>query len=260
MHVAKPQLVFWARGRASMISALQESVELHHFTDMAQAEQALQQLGPSISGLVTSASVGAKASLLQLLPNLKVVSSFGVGVDALDLKYLKEKRIPVGYTPDVLNDCVADLTLGLMLDITRRISENDRLVRNGSWATAPAPLRHQLSTKRVGLYGMGRIGQEIAHRCAAFKMPIAYHTRHPKADLPYLHVDTLEKLAQWCDVLVVIVPATSSTQGSVDRTILTALGASGYLINVARGGIINEADLLDALEQKVIAGAAGCVL
>lgn len=251
-----PQVVYLGREPApGMIQQLQTAVQVHHITGIADIERQLAILGASVRGLVTSASVGAKAQWLQHLPKLEAVSSFGVGVDALDLNYLQERGIQVGYTPDVLNDCVADLSLGLMLDVTRRISASDRYVREGSWAQAPAALRTQSSKKRVGLYGMGRIGQEIATRCEAFKMPIAYYSRSPKTQLPYQYLPSLTALAEWADILVVIVPATDTTQGSVNRQVLQALGPSGYLINVARGSVINEDDLLDSLEQQHIAGA-----
>lgn len=256
MFTEKPYVVYLGREPSpGMIDAIKDKVNLHHVPKANQALSELAEVGPQVQGLITSASVGANAELLALMPNLKAVSSFGVGVDALDLAYLEAKRIHVGYTPDVLNDCVADLALALMLDVTRGVSKSDRYVRQGNWANASAPLQVQTSKKRVGLYGMGRIGQEIAQRCLAFKMPIAYYTRTAKPELPYLYIDSLKELASWSDILIVIVPATESTKYSVNAEVLNALGSKGYLINVARGSVINEPDLLKALEQNTIAGA-----
>lgn len=256
MTQEKPNILYLgSEPTPGMINRLQHAVNVHHIPDPSQNTHQLENIAASIKGLVTSASVGVSNDLLRQLPKLEIISSFGVGLDALDLDYLKAQGIHLGYTPNVLNDCVADLTLGLILDITRRISQSDRYVREGKWAAAAAPLRTQSSKKRLGLYGMGRIGQEIAQRASAFKMPIAYHTRTPNSSLPYLHLDSLEKLAGWSDILVVIVPATSSTRQSVNRHILKTLGENGYLINIARGSVINEADLLNALEQDIIAGA-----
>lgn len=256
MSTDTPLVVYLGREASpGMIDALKDEVHVLHLPDVSVAASQLVEIGPRVQGVITSASVGVTADILDLMPNLEVVSSFGVGVDAVDLAYLEAKRIHLGYTPDVLNDCVADLTLGLMLDVTRAISQNDRYVREAKWTHASAPLAVQTSKKRVGFYGMGRIGQEIAQRCVAFKMPIAYYTRTAKAELPYLYIDSLKELARWSDILVVIVPATASTQNSVNTEVLEALGDQGYLINVARGSIINENDLLFALEQKRIAGA-----
>jgi lactate dehydrogenase-like 2-hydroxyacid dehydrogenase len=212
-------------------------------------------------GLVTSAAVGADATLLAALPKLRVISSFGVGLDKLDVAAARERGIAVGYTPDVLNDCVADLAFGLMLDAARGMSAADRFVRRGGWvgagtpATAPFPLGRKVSGARLGIVGMGRIGRTIALRSSGFEMQVRYHTRRPVADVPWPHEPVLTELARWADYLVLITAGGAATRHLVDAAVLDALGPDGFLVNVSRGTVVDEAALVRALVDKRIAGA-----
>lgn len=225
----------------------------------AQREAFLAARGGDVDALVTSAAAGASNALLDALPNLRVVSSFGVGLDQLDADHAARRGIPIGYTPDVLNDCVADLAFGLLLDIARRLPEADRWVRAGHWAAQPPvafPLGRQVSGARLGIVGLGRIGRTIARRSTGFDMEVRYHTRRPVADAPYAHEPSLHVLARWCDFLVVITAGGPATRHLVDASVLEALGPEGYLVNVARGTVVDEAALVDALQAGRIAGAA----
>ena len=216
----------------------------------------LKEHGHTFTGLVTSAGVRLHDETIEALPNLKVVSSFGVGYDALNERLLNERNIRVGYTPDVLNDCVADLAIGLMIDISRGLSAADRYVRQGKWPSGPYPLQRRISGKRMGILGMGRIGEAIAKRAAGFDMDVAYHNRRQRDDMPYTYLDSPAALAQWSDYLVIAVTGGAGTMKLVDANILKALGRDGYLINISRGTVIDEEALLEALKTQEIAGAA----
>ncbi|TXH58780.1 MAG: 2-hydroxyacid dehydrogenase [Burkholderiaceae bacterium] len=214
--------------------------------------------GGEFEGFVTSAGVGCTADTLARLPNLRVISSFGVGLDKLDLAAAKARGIAVGYTPDVLNDCVADLAMALMLDVGRRISEADRFVRRGGWTTPGTksfPLARKVSGARLGIVGLGRIGQTIAKRATGFEMDIRYHSRRPVQGVAWRHEPSLLELARWCDYLVVITAGGAGTRHLVNESVLDALGPRGFLVNVARGSVIDEAALVRALVERRIAGA-----
>jgi lactate dehydrogenase-like 2-hydroxyacid dehydrogenase len=162
----------------------------------------------------------------------------------------------VTHTPDVLNDDVADLALGLMLSVARSLPQADAYVRAGRWPQGAMPLQRKMSGSRLGLVGMGRIGQAIAQRAQAFGMTIAYTARHPRSQLPYRYFSSAQALAAESDFLVVITPGGEGTRKLINAEVLRALGPQGFLINVARGSVVDEAALIEALEQGVIAGAA----
>ncbi|HYE38629.1 MAG TPA: 2-hydroxyacid dehydrogenase [Ramlibacter sp.] len=225
----------------------------------AERDAFLAARGAQFDGLVTSANSGFDAALLAALPKLRVISSFGVGLDRMDLPAAQQRGLPVGYTPDVLNDCVADLAFGLLLAIGRRIPEADRFVRAGGWeATAGAPfaLGRQVSHARLGIVGLGRIGRTIARRASGFDMDVRYHSRRPVEGVAWRHEPQLVDLARWADFLVVITAGGAQTRHLVDDKVLDALGTKGYVINVARGSVIDEAALVRALQERRIAGAA----
>jgi lactate dehydrogenase-like 2-hydroxyacid dehydrogenase len=222
-----------------------------HRTDPA----AFAACARSITAVLTSADAAVDAALMDQLPRLRLVSVIGVGYDGVDVAAARARGVVVTHTPDVLNDDVADLALGLMLAVVRQIPAADRFVREGCWPQGPMPVARKLSGARCGLVGMGRIGQAIAQRAAAFQMEIAYTARAPKNDLPYLFEPDLRALAGRSDVLVVITPGGAATRHLIDAEVLRALGPQGVLINVARGSVVDEAALIDALEQGAIAGA-----
>lgn len=214
--------------------------------------------GAGFEGFVTSAGVGFTAATLAALPDLRVISSFGVGLDKLDLAAAKARGIAVGYTPEVLNDCVADLAMALLLDVARRVSEADRFVRRGAWTTPGAksfPLARKVSGAKLGIVGLGRIGQTIARRAGGFEMEIRYHSRRPVEGVPWVHEPALLDLARWCDFLVVITAGGAGTRHLIDAAVLDALGPRGFLVNVARGSVVDEAALVRSLVERRIAGA-----
>jgi len=216
----------------------------------------LSTRGGEFTVLVTTGTIGADAALLGALPRLQAICSLGVGYDTIDIAAAAARGIRVSNTPDVLNDCVADLAMGLMIDVMRGLSAADRHVRRGDWSAKgpPAPAT-RVSRKRLGLLGMGRIGQTIAKRATGFDMEIRYHARTAKPQLPWAHEPSLHQLAQWCDILMVACPGGPQTRGVVSAEVLRALGPQGYLVNIARGSVVDEAALVECLQAGGLAGA-----
>lgn len=224
------------------------------------AEQALalpQDTLSKVEAVYSSATMQMPLELLDALPKLKVISSNGVGFDPYDEDYIRSRKIRLGYTPEVLNDCVADLAFALLLDCARQLSASDRYVRAGRWVSdGPYPLTTQVTGKRLGILGLGRIGMEIAERAKGFKMEILYHNRNPRTDVPYRYINSVVELAKQCDFLMVATPGGPENAKLINQEVLEALGAEGFLINIARGVVVDEEALILALQNKVIAGAA----
>jgi lactate dehydrogenase-like 2-hydroxyacid dehydrogenase len=219
----------------------------------------LAAVAPRIRGIAASGDSKVPAALIDQLPALEVISVMGVGYDGVDVAAAKARGVMVTHTPDVLNDDVADLALGLMLSTARQLPAADRFVRGGQWLQGNMPLARKMSGARLGIVGMGRIGQAIAHRAQAFGMSIAYTARSGKPGLPHRYLPSAAALAAESDFLVVITPGGAGTRHLINAEVLAALGrsspAGGILVNVARGSVVDEAALIDALERGVIAGA-----
>lgn len=215
----------------------------------------LREQGARFELVATGARHGLSAAQLALLPSLRAICSFGVGHDSIAVEAARVRGIPVSTTPDVLNDCVADLAMGLIIDSARRLAAADRFVRAGQWERQPFPLGRRVSGKRLGIVGLGRIGEAVAQRAAGFAMPVRYHNRRPVAGSAHRHEPDLLALARWADFLVLTCPGGAATHHLIDRAVLEALGPDGILINVARGSVVDEAALTAALQQGVIAGA-----
>lgn len=255
----KPRLLQVLRLTPALEARLNAAYEVTQLPPAAEREAFLAARGADFVGAVTSAAVGIDNATLDRLPNLKVISSFGVGLDKFDLAYAARRGIAVGYTPDVLNDCVADLAFGLMLAVARGIGAGERYVRRGDWDGPPTatklPLGRKVSGAKLGIVGLGRIGRTVAKRAGAFEMEVRYHNRRVVPDVTWQHEPSLKALAAWCDYLVVIAAGGAETRHLVDAEVLDALGPNGFLINVARGSVIDEAALVRALVDKRIAGA-----
>ena len=219
----------------------------------------LATVAPHIRGIFASGESKVPADLIAHLPALQMISVMGVGYDGIDVAAAKARGVMVSHTPDVLNDDVADLAIGLMLSAARQLPAADRYVRAGSWPQGPMPLARKMSGARLGIVGMGRIGQAIAQRAAAFNMTIAYTARSAKAGVPFAYFPDAAALAAQSDFLVIITPGGAATRKLIDSSVLAALGSSsaqgGILVNVARGSVVDETALIDALERGVIAGA-----
>lgn len=252
--MSKPDILVVAKLWPYLLEKLHAEFTVHdriHETD----PKGFAAVAPRIRAISGGGESKVNAALIAQLPALELVSVFGVGYDGYDVQALKARSLPLTNTPDVLTDDVADMGMALMLSVARRIPQNDAYLRAGKWLGGPAPLARKMSGSRLGIVGLGRIGMAIAKRAEGFGMSIAYTTRTPRQDVPYAHYPTAAALAAQVDFLMVITPGGAGTKGLIDATVLAALGKDGYLINVARGSVVDEAALIAALEGGVIAGA-----
>ncbi|MEM7694560.1 MAG: 2-hydroxyacid dehydrogenase [Pseudomonadota bacterium] len=234
--------------------ALDSAFTVHKLYEADDEGALLTKVGPKIKGVATSGH--CPQALINKLPKLEIISSFGVGYDAIDTQDCRARGITVTNTPDVLNDAMAELTLGLMIALCRKLPQADAFVRAGRWASGNFPLTGELTGKTLGIVGLGRIGKEIARRAQVFKMQVVYHGRTRQAHEPYPYYASLTEMAAAVDWLVSIVPGGASTHHLINREVLDALGPDGMLVNVGRGSTVDEAALLHALKERKIAGAA----
>ena len=252
--MSKPDVLAVAKLHPFYQKALESVFTVHdrtHVTDPA----AFAALAPRIVGVAGTGEAGVPRSLLSQLPHAKVVSVFGVGYDGVDVPAAIEHGIPVTHTPDVLTDDVADLAMGLVLSVGRTIPQADKFVRAGQWPNGPIALARKVSGARMGIVGMGRIGKAIAKRASGFGMSIAYTARTEKTDSGYRFFASAAALAAQVDFLVVITPGGAGTHHLINAEVLKALGPRGFLINVARGSVVDEQALIQALQNGTIAGA-----
>jgi hydroxypyruvate reductase len=250
----RPDVLVVARLWPPMMESLQAAFRVHDRVHQGDPT-AFAALAPRIRAISASGESKVSREMLAQLPALEIISVFGVGYDGIDVAAARERGIAVTNTPDVLNDEVADLALGLVLAVARRIAQADRYVREGKWSGGPMPLARKVSGARLGIVGLGRIGKAIAKRAEAFGMSIAYTARSAKADSGFRFFPTAEALAAEVDFLVVITPGGAGTRKLIDAKVLRALGPDGYLVNVARGSVVDEAALVEALTSGTIAGA-----
>jgi hydroxypyruvate reductase len=221
-----------------------------------EAESLLEERGETFEAVVTTARVGVDASLMRRLPGVGAVVHFGVGYDSTDVAEARARGIGVSNTPDVLTDCVADFAVGGMVDVMRGLTAADRFVREGGWRRGGFALTTRIGGKRVGILGLGRIGQAVTRRLAGFNVEVGYHSRNKVVKVPYPYFASPAALAEWCDVLIVTTAGGAATTGLVSGTVLDALGPDGYLVNVSRGTVVDEPVLVDRLVRGRIAGAA----
>src|ERR1700761_728891 len=211
-----------------------------------------------IRAMITAGGTALPGRMMDMMPNLRAIVCYGTGYDGVDLKAAAERKITVGHSPGANASSVADIAVTLMLAVTRRLLVADNYVRSGDWAaTKPSPMMRPPPGNRgrkVGVYGMGEIGRKIAARCAAFESEVGYFSRS-RHDVPYQYLPSLEALAEWCSVLMIAVRAGDDTNHAVDANILKKLGADGYVVNIARGSVIDQNALVAALTDQTIAGA-----
>lgn len=221
-----------------------------------EREEFLSTHGQQIRVAVCSGRFGVDTQLMQQLLNLEAIINFGVGYDATDVQQAEARSIKISNTPDVLNDCVADTALGLYLSTLRGLSSAERFVRQGSWEPGKNfPLATRASGKKVGILGLGRIGQAIASRLEAFGCEIHYHNRNQKSDSSYMYHQSAAELAAATDVLIVAAAGGPGSAKLVSSEVLEAIGPDGFIINIARGSVIDEQALVQALASGSIAGA-----
>ena len=238
---------------ATCEAALAERYTVHKLHEQADKQGYLAEVAPRIRA---HAGSGVQADLIAKLPKLEIIAGFGVGTDNIDLKAAKSAGVRVTNTPDVLNDAVAELTIGLMVALARRIPQGDRFVRSGKWPNGNLGLFTELTGKTVGILGLGRIGKEIATRAQAMKMRVVYHGRKRQENVPYIYYDSLLDMARDSDWLVLIAPGGKGTDRIVSRAVLEALGPKGMLVNVARGTLVDEPALVELLANGRLGGAA----
>jgi len=233
--------------------ALAAKYTVHKLHEAADKEALLASLRDRVRGI---AGGNVQAELLDKLPRLEIVANFGVGYDSIDTKAAKARNVRVTNTPNVLNDAVAEITIGLMIALARRIPQAHQFVRDGNWIKGNFPLLTELNGKTVGILGLGRIGKEIAVRAQAMKMRVVYYGRHKQHDEPFIYYSDLAEMARDVDWLVIIAPGGKGTEKIVNRQVLEALGPEGYLVNMARGSLVDEAAMVELLQSKKLGGAA----
>lgn len=251
----KPTIMAMTKLLTTQMQQLEDRFDVIHLYAEKDPEAVLQERKGDVQGIIASPNNPIRKNLMEALPALEIISMFAVGYDNIDLEMAKARHIKVTNTPDVLSADTADTAVSLLLSVSRRIVEGDMYVRIGQWHNGPMPLGVSLANKTVGIVGLGRIGQAIAKRLAAFDMNIVYHGRSEKKNMPYQYYEDLETMAEISDYLVLACAGGEETQHLINKDVLEALGADGFLINIARGSVVDEAALVEALQNKTIRGA-----
>ncbi|MGA7073832.1 2-hydroxyacid dehydrogenase [Bradyrhizobium sp.] len=252
------RVLIYSRFPKALMLRIGERFELLDAAGKPPAEVFPAEQLSGIRAIITAGGTQLPGRVMDTLPSLRAIICYGTGYDGVDLAAARERKIAVGNSPGANAASVADLAVTLMLTATRRIVPADGFVRDGSWAASkPSPLLRAVPGnpgRRVGIYGIGEIGRKIAARLSAFEMEIGYYSRS-RREVPYRYFESVEALAEWCSVLMIAVRASADTHHVVNAGILKKLGSDGYVINIARGSVIDEAALAVALKDNIIAGA-----
>ncbi len=254
----KPHVLMIGTATPRMIGRLEASCIVHKAWELDDLDAFLSRNGGEIAGVSIYGASRIDAALIDRLPNLKIISNYGVGYDAIDVAHAVKKGIVVTHTPNVLNRDVANTAIMLMLAVSRCLIRDERWLRSGDWkAKGSPPLTRSIEGKRVGILGLGRIGETLAGKLvAAFACDIAYHARHLRDDIAWRYFPDLVEMAGNVDYLVVITPGGSATRHLVNRAVIEALGPEGTLINIARGSVVDEKEMVAALVDGRL-GSAG---
>ena len=253
----KIDLLIYGPSKPIVDNGFSDQFVLHSF----ETKHDLERLNPAVAGKIRGAavtynSVRGDSATLSLFPKLEIVSTFGVGYDHIDTAYAREHNIVVTNTPDVLTEEVADIAVGLLIATLREFIKADRYLRSGLWMTQNFPLSvGSLRDRKVGMVGMGRIGQAIGRRLDASRVPVVYHSRNPAPGVSYKHYPDLIEMAKAVDTLVVIIPGGAATAKLINADVMKALGPRGVIINVARGSVVDEPALISALKSGAILAA-----
>jgi len=253
----KPDVLLVGAKKPVMIKGFESQVTLHHWLDLRDKDAFVKDVGKKIRAIAIAYTANkVDEKFLKQFPNLEQVSSFGVGYDHIDAAWAGAHGIIVTNTPEVLNEEVADTAIGLLLCTVREFPQSDRFVRAGKWPQGQYPLtKATLRDRTVGIVGMGRIGKAIARRLDAFGVPVVYHSRNPQPGINYKYYPKLLDMARDVDTLMVIVPGGASTQNMINAEVLKALGPRGVVINMARGSVVDEPALIEALKNRTIYSA-----
>ncbi|MCX7321963.1 MAG: 2-hydroxyacid dehydrogenase [Hyphomicrobiales bacterium] len=252
----KIDLLVYGPSKPLIENGFTDQFVLHKYETQPDLERLPAGVADKLRGIAVTGLVPTNGAVLSKYPNIEIISSFGVGYDHIDAKYAAEHNIVVTNTPDVLTEEVADVALGLFIATAREFIKADKYVRSGLWATQGYPLTvGSLRDRKVGMVGMGRIGQAIARRLDASLVPVVYHSRNPAAGISYQHYPNLVEMAKAVDTLIVITPGGASTANLVNAEVMQALGPRGIIVNVARGSVIDEPALIHALRSGTILAA-----
>jgi D-3-phosphoglycerate dehydrogenase len=257
--VQRPDILLAVPLIDAAMAALDSRFVVHRLWDVADRGAFLSGIADRVRGAATTGATGLNADVIDRLPKLEVVASYGVGTDAIDLATCRRRGIGVSNTPDVLTEEVADFAMALLLASARRIPQADAYVRRGDYRRDGKdmyPLTRRVRGKKVGIVGLGQIGRAFARLCPAFGMDVAWYGPRPKPDVPYRHVGDLVQLAREVDYLVLTCKGGSDTAGLINAAVLTALGPKGTLVNVARGSVVDEQALVAALKDGRLGAAA----
>ena len=249
-------MLMLAEGMGLVGEKIEKRTRLHRLWRESDPEAALTRLAPNIRAIVaTGHPPKIAAALMSRFPRLEIVPSLGVGYDHIDAAWAGQHGIIVTHTPGVLDAETADTAIALLLNAVKRMPQAERYLRAGLWPKGPFPLSASLSGRRMGILGLGRIGKEIAKRALSFGVEVVYHGRKPQDGAPYLYYPTLLSMAQAVDLLMISAPGGASTKKIVNREVLEALGPNGVLVNIARGSLVDEAALIEALNSGTILAA-----
>jgi lactate dehydrogenase-like 2-hydroxyacid dehydrogenase len=253
----KIDLLIYGPNKPIVDKGFSDQFVLHPFESRADLDRVSPAVAAKIRGAaVTYSTVRCDGAVMAMFPKLEIAASFGVGYDHVDANYAREHNIVVTNTPDVLTEEVADIAMGLLISTLREFIKADRYVRSGLWTTQQYPLSvGSLRDRKVGMVGMGRIGQAIGRRLEASLVPVVYHSRNPVSGVSYKHYPDLIEMAKAVDTLVVIVPGGPSTAKMINADVLKALGPRGVIVNVARGSVVDEEALIAALKSGTILAA-----
>jgi lactate dehydrogenase-like 2-hydroxyacid dehydrogenase len=252
----KIDLLIYGPRKPVVDNGFSERFVRHNFETKGDLDRLTPEIAEKIRGIAVTGLRPADKTVLSRFPKLEIVSSFGVGYDHVDSAYARDHGIIVTNTPDVLTEEVADTAVGLLISVLREFIKADRYLRSGLWMTQDYPLSvGSLRDRKVGMVGMGRIGQAIARRLDAARVPVVYHSRNPAAGVSYQHYPNLIEMATAVDTLIVITPGGAATANMINADVMKALGPRGVIINLARGTVIDEPALIAALKSGTILAA-----
>ncbi|WP_332682492.1 2-hydroxyacid dehydrogenase [Bosea sp. (in: a-proteobacteria)] len=235
--------------------ALEETYRVHRYDLAPDKDALLREIAPRVTAIATRGDYALRGETMARLPLLKLIASSGAGYDGIEASAARRMGIAVTHTPGIVSECVADMAWALMLATVRRVLFHDRFVRSGTWLREKPMLTDRVWGQRLGIVGLGGIGKAIARRAEAFRMEVAYCGRRQQPGVAYRYFDDVRDLAAFAQILVVAVPGGVATSGLVGREAIDALGAGAYLVNVSRGSVVDEPYLIDALQNKRLAGA-----
>jgi lactate dehydrogenase-like 2-hydroxyacid dehydrogenase len=236
---------------------LEADFNLLRYWREADGDAYLAQVGGAVRAMVTYTGMRrVDAALLERLPKLEIIANTGAGYESVDVAAARRRGVTVTHNPGTNTVAVAELAFALVLDLAREVTASDRYLRDGLWASkGKLPMIRRAAGRPVGIVGLGRIGLEVAKRAVAFDMPVLYHNRAPRSDVPYTYVPSLIDLARQVDFLVIAAPGGPETKHLIDAEVIDAVGPEGFIVNVGRGSVVDETALVAALQEGRLGGA-----